>query len=66
MCIKRDGPLRVNTCMRWGADGQFHWLLAPDVRLLPTPVPAKGMLGLWKVPEDAERAVRAQLETSHA
>jgi hypothetical protein len=60
MCIKRDGPLKVNSCMRWGADGQFHWLLA-SVRPLAEPVPAKGMLGLWTVPEDAERAVRAQL-----
>jgi hypothetical protein len=60
MCIKRDGPLKVNSCTRWGEDGQFHWLLA-NVRPLADPVPARGMLGLWTVPEDADSAIRAQL-----
>lgn len=51
-------------CGIWGQPGQFHWEL-DSIRALPTPVPAKGMLGLWKVPEDTERAVREQLGVIH-
>jgi hypothetical protein len=40
--------------------GQFHWELS-GVRSL-WPVPCKGALGLWRLPEDAEKAVSAQLE----
>jgi hypothetical protein len=47
-------------CSPWAAHDQWHWQLA-DVRPLAEPVPAKGMLGLWAVPEEAESAIRAQL-----
>jgi hypothetical protein len=47
-------------CSEWAAPGQFHITLA-NVCPLAEPVPARGMLGLWTVPEEAERAVRAQL-----
>jgi hypothetical protein len=47
-------------CSPWGARDQFHWLLR-DIRPLRDPVPARGMLGLWTVPEDTESAIRAQL-----
>lgn len=50
-------------CSPWAVRGQFHIELA-SVRPLPDPVPCRGMLGLWRLPEDAERAVRAQLEES--
>jgi hypothetical protein len=46
-------------CSAWARVCKFHWQLA-DVRPLAEPVPAKGALGLWTVPEEAERAVRAQ------
>jgi hypothetical protein len=49
-------------CSPWAVPGQFHWTLA-DVRLLPDPVPCKGALGLWRLPEDVEAAVRAQLDS---
>jgi hypothetical protein len=52
-------------CSEWAVAGQWHITLA-DIRPLAEPVPAKGALGVWKVPEDTERAVRAQLETSRA
>ena len=48
-------------CSRWAQPGRWHWQLA-DVRPLPDPVPCKGMLGLWRLPEDVEKLVRAQLE----
>jgi hypothetical protein len=47
-------------CTPWSARGQFHIELA-NVRPLADPVPCKGMLGLWRLPEDVEKAVRAQL-----
>jgi hypothetical protein len=33
-----------------------------DVRLLPGPVQCGGALKLWRLPDDVEKAVRAQLE----
>lgn len=47
-------------CGPWAASGQHHLILA-DVRPLAEPVPCKGMLGLWRLPEDVEAAVMAQL-----
>lgn len=53
------------TCSPWAARGQHHWNLY-DVRRLPEPVPCRGALGLWRLPEDVEHAVMKQLEASHA
>ena len=50
-------------CSDWSAWGQCHWLL-DNVRPLPDPVPCKGMLGLWRLPDEVEKAVREQLEES--
>ena len=47
-------------CSPWAIRGQWHIDLA-DVRPLAEPVPCRGSLGLWRLPEDAEKAVRAQL-----
>jgi hypothetical protein len=41
--------------------GRFGFVLE-NVRKLSTPVPARGMLNLWQVPSDVERAVREQLD----
>jgi len=56
-----EGPVTV--CSPWAVWGQCHWLLA-DVRPLSEPVPCRGMLGLWRLPEEVEKAVRAQLGES--
>lgn len=40
--------------------GRFAWCLA-DVRMLHAPVPWKGALGLWAVPEELRRRVDEQL-----
>ena len=45
---------------RWFT-GPYAWILE-DVQPLAMPVPARGALGLWTLPEDAERAVMAQVE----
>jgi hypothetical protein len=50
-------------CSPWAARGQWH--IERAVRfVLPEPVPCRGALGLWRLPEDAERAVREQLAAS--
>jgi hypothetical protein len=40
--------------------GRYAWLLA-DVQPLAVPVPCRGALGLWTVPEAVKEAVRRQL-----
>lgn len=40
---------------RWFS-GRYGWVLR-DVRRLSTPVPCRGMQGLWTVPADVERLV---------
>lgn len=57
MCRSCFGDL---PCGPWAARGQYHWRLA-NVRALPEPVPCKGALGLWTLPDDVEAAVAAQL-----
>lgn len=47
-------------CSPWSVADQYHWLLA-DVRPLAEPVPCRGMLGLWRLPDEVEKLVRAQL-----
>jgi hypothetical protein len=60
-CLKphgRRGGLVM--CSPWARGFSWHWELGA-VRPLGTPVPCKGALGLWRLPEDVEKAVRAQL-----
>lgn len=38
-------------CAPWGMPDQWHWEIRP-VRVLAAPVPARGALGLWRVPAD--------------
>ena len=44
----------------WAEPGQYHWLLANPVPL-PSPVPAKGRLGLWS-PDNELAAVLGRVE----
>jgi ASCH domain len=50
-------------CSPWAImkPGMRHWVLAGPCPLAE-PVPCGGKLGLWRLPEDVEAAVRAQLE----
>lgn len=48
-------------CSPWAVRDQWHWVLE-GVRRLDEPVPVRGKLGLWRLSEDAEKAVREQLE----
>lgn len=48
-------------CSPWAAYNQFH-IEMTVIQELPEPVPCRGMLGLWRLPDDVEKAVREQLE----
>jgi hypothetical protein len=58
-CTEHEGPCR-NHCSPWAFPDAWHWKLA-NVHPLPEPVPCKGALGLWRLPEDVKRAVTGQL-----
>ena len=45
-------------CSPWAVRGQWHIELG-DVRPLADPVPCRGRLGLWWLPEDVDKAVKA-------
>lgn len=56
-CGNPDGTV----CSPWAVEDQWHWRL-DNVRVLDTPVPCRGALGLWHLPDEVEAAVRTQLE----
>jgi len=41
---------------------RYGWMLS-DVRPLATPIPYRGMLGLWAVPDELEARIRAQMRS---
>jgi hypothetical protein len=53
-------PCGARSCSLWAMPEQWHWQIG-NVRPLETPVPCRGALGLWRLPEDVDEAVRAQL-----
>jgi hypothetical protein len=57
-------PGQRTGCSPWAVRGQWHIELV-NVVPLGEPVPCRGKLGLWRLPEDVEKAVRAQLEGGH-
>ena len=48
----------------WAREGEYHWLLR-GVRELSVPVPCKGRLMLFKLPEDVERAVNRDVAVNN-
>ena len=44
----------------WALEDCWHWQIG-GVAALADPVPVRGALGLWTLPDDVESAVRAQL-----
>jgi hypothetical protein len=52
-------------CSPWAIAGQCHVVLR-GICPLPEAVPCKGALGLWRLPDEVEKAVREQLEDSRA
>jgi len=57
------GPASSRCCgSPWAEEGTMH-LLVENPRPLRTPVPARGMLGLWRPDADLEHAIREQLPT---
>lgn len=52
-------------CGTWGESTGFHWIFA-DVRPLTSPIPAKGMLGLWKPAPGLIAEALGQIEAAEA
>jgi hypothetical protein len=47
-------------CTPWAQPDRWHWELG-NIRPLAAPVRCGGKQGLWRLPEDVEAAVRAQI-----
>lgn len=45
-------------CGPWAGIGKYHWKLSHPV-LLPTPLPVRGGLSLWTIPEQAREPLEA-------
>lgn len=58
---KANGRWPWTMCSPWAVRGQWH-IGVRVFRVLPEPVPCRGMLGLWPLPPDVEMRVREQLE----
>ena len=52
---------RNATCSPWAHHGPTWHLVFANPRLIVYPVPVRGQLGLWTLPDDVEQAVRRQL-----
>ena len=52
---------RNATCSPWAHHGPIWHLVFTNPRPLAYPVPVRGQLGLWTLPDDVEQAVRRQL-----
>jgi hypothetical protein len=46
-----------NDGVRWHFPDQFCWIVH-DAKPLPEPIPCKGMLGFWRIPDDVAARVR--------
>ncbi|NLA29964.1 MAG: hypothetical protein GX875_10010 [Propionibacterium sp.] len=51
---------KARFCSLWAHDEMFHLVFA-NPRLIVCPVPVRGQLGLWTLPDDIEQAVRRRL-----
>lgn len=51
-CVQDSGSI-------WAVAGQYHWQLANSV-MYPKPIPCKGKLNFWDVPDDAAKKIVCQ------
>ena len=51
---------RNATCSPWAHHGPIWHLVFANPRPLDCPIPVRGQLGLWTLPDDVEQAVRRQ------
>ena len=48
------------SCSMWANDNAFHWQIG-DVTPLADPIPCRGMLGLWTVPDELVARINQQV-----
>jgi len=58
VAVAKIGALITESHDPWFS-GPRGWELL-DVCAMPTPIPARGLVGLWQVPEDVEQQILAQ------
>lgn len=47
-------------CRIWNEGYRYWWLLS-NIRRLPTPIPCRGNVGMWQLPEDVSDSIDKQL-----
>jgi hypothetical protein len=62
VAIARITKSFINSDSPWAVERNIHWSIVVD-RILKTPIPARGQLGLWTVPPEAEAMISAELKT---
>ena len=55
-----DADILAREC-RIRNEGYFNWWLLSDIRRLPTPIPCRGNVGMWQLPEDVSDSIDEQL-----
>ena len=54
-----EEPWRVQA--QFWNEGYRYWWLLSDIRRLPTPIPCRGNVGMWQLPEDVSDSIDEQL-----
>lgn len=62
VAIARITESSINSNSPWAVEGNIHWGIVVD-RILKTPIPARGQLGLWTVAPEAEAMISEELKT---
>jgi hypothetical protein len=60
VCYGHEGADGEATCSPWGMPDHHHLVLA-NPRALARPIPARGMLGLWRPDAEIEAVIRDQI-----
>ena len=55
-----DTDILARECRIWN-EGCSNWWLLSDIRRLPTPIPCRGNVGMWQVPEGVSDSIDEQL-----
>ena len=51
-------------CRLWN-EGYSNWWILSDIRRLPTPIPCRGNVGMWQLPEELQLRVLGAQGTRH-
>lgn len=60
VAIARITKSFIDSDSPWAVARNIHWSIVVD-RILKTPIPARGQLGLWEIPPEAEAMISEEL-----